>query len=109
MLDALVAELSSPHFRSGEGIGVASSDLLGAEFDRRRYWRGPVWANLNWLLARGLRGHGLGAAGAELERTTVGLVERAGMREYFDPVTGDGLGAGEFSWTAAAVTDILSP
>ena len=60
-----------------------------------------MWANLNWLLARGLRGHGLDAQAAELERTTVGLVERSGMREYFDPVTGDGLGAGEFSWTAA--------
>ena len=29
------------------------------------------------------------------------------MREYFDPLTGDGLGADEFSWTAAAVIDIL--
>jgi glycogen debranching enzyme len=105
--DAVVAELGSPHFRSDAGIGVASSDLLGPEFDRRRYWRGPVWANLNWLLARGLRGHGLVADAAELERTTVGLVERSGMREYFDPVTGDGLGATEFSWTAAVAVDIL--
>jgi glycogen debranching enzyme len=105
---AVVAELESAHFRSGQGIGVASSDLLGPEFDRRRYWRGPVWANLNWLLARGLRTHGLDAQARELERTTVQLVDRAGMREYFDPVTGDGLGAGEFSWTAAVVTDILS-
>ena len=105
--DRVVADLRSPHFRSSEGIGVASYDLLAPEFDRRRYWRGPVWANLNWLLARGLRGHGLSAAADELERTTVGLVERSGMREYFDPVTGDGLGAGEFSWTAAVVTDIL--
>jgi glycogen debranching enzyme len=105
--DAVVAELESPHFRSGAGIGVASYDLLGTEFERRRYWRGPVWANLNWLLARGLRGHGLDARAEELERMTVGLVERSGMREYFDPVIGDGLGAGEFSWTAAVVTDIL--
>jgi glycogen debranching enzyme len=107
VLDAVVAELGSPHFRSSAGIGVASFDLLAPEFDRRRYWRGPVWANLNWLLARGLRGHGLAAEAGELEQTTVSLVERAGMREYFDPVTGDGLGAAEFSWTAAVVTDIL--
>jgi glycogen debranching enzyme len=105
--DAVVTSLESPHFRSGAGIGVASYDLLGPEFERRRYWRGPVWANLNWLIARGLRGHGLDTHAAALERTTVSLVERSGMREYFDPVTGDGLGAGEFSWTAAVVTDIL--
>jgi glycogen debranching enzyme len=106
--DAVAAELQSPHFRSGAGIGVASSDLLGPEFDRRRYWRGPVWANLNWLLARGLRGHGLDRQAAELEDVTVELVRRSGMREYFDPVTGDGLGATEFSWTAAVAVDILS-
>ena len=88
VLDAMVAELCSPHFRSGDGIGVASSDLLGAEFDRRRYWRGPVWANLNWLLARGLRGHGLDTAAAELEHTTVALVERAGHARVLRP--GDG-------------------
>jgi hypothetical protein len=29
------------------------------------------------------------------------------MHEYFDPVTGEGLGADDFSWTAAAVIDIL--
>jgi glycogen debranching enzyme len=107
VLDRVVADLHSPHFRSSAGIGVASYDLLAPEFDRRRYWRGPVWANLNWLLARGLRGHGLDGEAAELERTTVDLVERSGMREYFDPVTGDGLGASEFSWTAAVAVDIL--
>ena len=60
---AVAAELGSPHFHSEAGIGVASADLLGAEFSRRRYWRGPVWANLNWLLARGLRQHGLDRPG----------------------------------------------
>jgi hypothetical protein len=103
----LAAELESPHFRAPGGIGVASFDLLGAGFDRRRYWRGPVWANLNWLLARGLRGHGLEAPARALEDLTVRLVEDAGLREYFDPLSGEGLGSGDFSWTAAAVVDIL--
>jgi glycogen debranching enzyme len=104
---AVARELASPHFRGPNGLGVASSDLLAPEFDRRRYWRGPIWANLNWLLARGLRQHGLAAEAEELEGTTLRLVGEGGMREYFDPVTGEGLGAGEFSWTAAAVIDIL--
>jgi glycogen debranching enzyme len=103
----LVAELESPHFRGSTGIGVASADLLAPTFERRRYWRGPVWANLNWLLGRALRGHGLDAQAGALERTTLALVERAGMREYFDPATGEGLGADDFSWTAAAVIDML--
>ena len=104
---ALAAELGSPHFRGPGGLGVASSDLLASTFERRRYWRGPVWANLNWLLARGLRQHGLVREAADVEQTTLSLVEHAGIREYYDPVTGDGLGAEDFSWTAAAVIDIL--
>jgi hypothetical protein len=103
----LAAELESPHFRGPSGIGVASFDLLDPGFDRRRYWRGPVWANLNWLLAHGMRGHGLEAPARKLEDLTVRLVEESGLREYFDPLSGEGLGSTDFSWTAAAVVDIL--
>jgi glycogen debranching enzyme len=104
---AVAAELSSAHFRGPGGLGVASFDMLAPEFERRRYWRGPIWANLNWLLGRGLRQQGLVQQAEALERTTFDLVARSGMCEYFDPVTGDGLGADDFSWTAAAVIDIV--
>jgi hypothetical protein len=107
VVGALADELASPHFRGPNGLGVASFDLLAPEFEPRRYWRGPIWANLNWLLARGLRERRLDGEADELERTTLRLVEAGGMREYFDPLTGEGLGAGDFSWTAAAVIDIL--
>ena len=103
----LAAQLVSPHFRGPAGLGVASSDLLAPEFDRRRYWRGPVWANLNWLLARGLRAQSLDEQARALELATLALVEAAGMREYFDPLSGDGLGADGFSWTAAVLLDLL--
>ena len=104
---AVADEIDSPHFHSEAGIGVASADLLGADFDRRRYWRGPVWANLNWLLARGLRQHGLTDQAARLEATTLQLAEHGGIREYFDPLTGEGRGSDDFSWTAAVLLDIL--
>ena len=103
---AVAADLASPHFRGPEGLGVASFDMLAPEFEPRRYWRGPIWANLNWLLGRGLEQQGFATQADALKRTTVELVARAGMREYYDPVTGDGLGAHDFSWTAAAVLDI---
>jgi len=63
------------------------------QFDAIRYWRGPVWVNTNWLLG-------------EKERT-LALVERSGFWEYFNPLTGQGLGAHDFSWTAALVLDML--
>ncbi len=100
---AVAAELASPHFRGATGIGVASYDLLAPDADPCRYWRGPVWANLDWLLARGLEQHGLQAEADALDATTRRLVEAAGFREYFDPGTGEGRGADRFSWTAAVV------
>jgi glycogen debranching enzyme len=104
---AVADELASPHFRGPSGLGVASYDLRAPELEARRYWRGPIWANVNWLLGRGLRQQGFDAEADALARTTLGLIEGSGMREYFDPLTGEGLGAGDFSWTAAAVIDLL--
>ena len=102
---AVAAELASPHF-ARDGLGVSSYDMLAPEFEPRRYWRGPIWANLNWLLGRGLRQQGFVEQAEALGQATLDLVARSGMREYFDPTTGEGLGAGDFSWTAAAVLDI---
>ena len=57
---------------------------------------------INWCLADGLRANGLDDLAASLESGTVRAIERAGFREYFDPLTGEGLGGEAFSWTAAA-------
>jgi hypothetical protein len=76
-------------------------------FDARRYWRGPVWAPVNWLVAEGLEAAGLAAAAADLRRRTVELVAGSGFAECFDPLTGEPCGAGDFSWTAALTLDLL--
>ena len=94
-----------PHER---GVGVTSYDRLAPGFSRRQYWRGPVWANVNWLLARGMRRHGLAAPAERLDGETLELVERSGYWEYYDPLNGEGLGSERFSWTAALVLDILA-
>jgi hypothetical protein len=36
----------------------------------------------------------------ELARRLAGAVGRAGLREYYDPFTGEGMGAANFSWSA---------
>lgn len=109
--DAQVASLraaaESPRFGVGE-LPVPSYDRTAADFDRLRYWRGPVWINVNWLLWRGLRGHGHGDAADTLRAAMLGLIRRSGCHEYFDPVTGAGIGAAAFSWTAALTLDLLA-
>jgi hypothetical protein len=44
---------------------------------------------------------------ADALRATLDMVRRSGFSEYFDPVTGEPLGAHNFSWTAALVLDLM--
>jgi glycogen debranching enzyme len=67
----------------------------------RNYWRGPVWANVTWLCARGLDEHGEREAAATLRARMLDAIEGGGMREYFVPDSGRGLGTQDFTWTAA--------
>ena len=66
----------------------------------RRYWRGPIWAVVNWLVAEGFARHGEPAS-VRLRLYTRKLIETGGFAEYFDPRDGAGLGGGAFTWTAA--------
>jgi hypothetical protein len=76
-------------------------------FEPRRYWRGPVWLNINWMLARGLEEYGFGDTAAALRRDSIELVGRSGFVEYYDPRDGSACGATAFSWSAALVVDML--
>jgi hypothetical protein len=87
---------------------VPSVAVDAPEFDPNRYWKGPTWVNMNWMVVQGLLEHGEPAVADELRRDTLDLVERTGFFEYFSPVTGRGFGAEEFSWTAALTVDLLA-
>jgi glycogen debranching enzyme len=86
---------------------VTTASKASAAFDPRRYWRGPVWINVNWFLVRGLERSGLAAEAAELQRMTLELVDRSGFAEYYDPRNGEPLGSRSFSWSAALTLDLL--
>lgn len=81
--------------------GVPSFDPGGPEFEPQRYWRGPVWLIVNWMLIDGLRRNGRPDLAERIRRDSLALVERSGFAEYFDPLNGAPLGGSRFSWTAA--------
>lgn len=91
---------------------VAASDARFSRHDRffglRRYWRGPTWLNAAWLLWLGLVRLGYHEAAAEMVRRVAAAVSREGLREYYDPYTGVGMGARGFSWSALLM-ELIAP
>jgi Trehalase len=89
--------------RWGEAVDylVPSTDPSAPAFERQRYWRGPVWAVVNYMIADGLTRYGQADLAERVRRDTARLVESKDFFEYFDPIDGTGYGGGHFTWTAA--------
>jgi hypothetical protein len=86
---------------SARVLAVTTCDPSALEFDPVRYWRGPVWVLVNWLVADGCLRAGRADRAEALRRSTLELVAREGFREYYDASTGAGIGGRAFSWSAA--------
>lgn len=87
---------------------VPSYDKQAPEFQPDCYWRGPVWINIDWLLYHGLRRYGMFEYAQRIRSSIFDLVQQEGFYEYFHPLTGQGLGTYQFSWTAALLLDLLA-
>jgi alpha,alpha-trehalase len=83
-------------------FGVPSTRVGAAAFEAKRYWRGPVWQHMNLLIEAGLRECGEIALAERVRSSSLALFDRSGFHEYYDPLTGAGLGGTTFSWTAAS-------
>lgn len=80
---------------------VPSFDPRHHSFEPLRYWRGPVWCMLNYMIAVGLTELGAVDWAERLRTDTAELITLNGMPESFDPMTGDPVGGEHFTWTAA--------
>ncbi|MFY1702724.1 MGH1-like glycoside hydrolase domain-containing protein [Micromonospora sp. WMMA1923] len=109
-VEAVLTEARSPRFGLAARMDrpLPSHDRTAPDFEPLRYWRGPSWLNLGWLLWQGLRTHGRPELAAGLAASMTALVATAGCHEYFHPDTGAGLGSPRFGWTAALLLDVLA-
>ena len=86
---------------------VPSHDPADPRFEAKRYWRGPAWLVVNYMIADGLRRQGEAAVADRIVGSSLELIEKSGFAEYYDPFTGEPCGGGRFTWTAAMVIEFL--
>lgn len=108
----------------GEGqrnclYAIPSMSTDDKDFDATRYWRGPIWINVEWLFIRGLERQADDTNNQEkvrnkardlaqtLKLTVKELIGKHGMYEYFNPLDGSPHGIDSFSWTASLYHDLF--
>lgn len=75
-------------------------------FDPNGFWRGPVWMSTNWIVFKGLTNYGFHTEAKHLLDNSIQLLEKSGFREQYNPLTGEGYGAMNFTW-GGLVIDML--
>lgn len=81
--------------------GMASYDPGADGFEPLRYWRGPTWPIMNYLVGSGMEEMGVTRLANRLRRDTARLMQQNGFSEYYDPHSGAPAGGETFTWTAA--------
>ena len=94
--------------RQGNCFTIPDYDMTAEGYSEVNYWRGPVWLNINWMLAQGLEEYGFFFEAQLMRKDILELAVRFGFREYYDSRKGEGLGSKQFSWSAALFIDVLS-
>lgn len=91
-----------------------SFDVDSPKFDSKRYWRGPIWPHMNWMVFHGLKNYGFQKTAEIVKQDTLELVGNWGFYEYYEPQKElakqltSGYGGDMFSWTASTVIDFIN-
>ena len=90
-----------------------SFDIDEPLFDSKRYWRGPVWPQMNWMIYHGLKLYNQKRLADIVKNDLIELVQKLGFYEYFEPQKNKaadlnkGYGGDQFSWTASSILDLI--
>ena len=93
-----LAQLDRPD-RFGAPFGPTNVARTNPAYDPRAYWRGVAWPPLSYLLWLAQRRWGADEEAGALARRTRDAAVRSGWAEFWDPESGEGLGAIPQSWT----------
>ena len=94
-------------------VPLPTIDVSNPAFDPENgYWRGPVWLDQVYFGVEGLKRYGYekDASGMikNLLSNAEGLLGQGAIRENYHPLTGAGLNADHFSWSAAMIILLLT-
>jgi hypothetical protein len=106
-VDRLLSTYRKEFIRDGVFRSCPAYPPTRQEFSPVKYWRGPIWINMNWMLWRGFRDYGMDQIANDICRQTLQLITEHGFFEYFEPKGEDGYGTSQFSWSAALTIDFL--
>ncbi|GAB5555516.1 MAG: trehalase family glycosidase [Saprospiraceae bacterium] len=90
-----------------------SFDVDSPLFDSKRYWRGPIWPQMNWMIYHGLKNYDYNQTANIVKSDLIELVTKHGFYEYFEAQKSvaknltTGYGGNDFSWTAACALDLF--
>jgi glycogen debranching enzyme len=106
----LAARVLATHFDDPKGFAaprpIPSLELRHPAFfggETPFIWRGPAWAVVNWFLYHALAKRGFRERADRLLKSLTELIQQSGFREYYDPTTGEGHGARDFTWSGLVI------
>ena len=85
-----------------------SFDVDSPLFESQRYWRGPIWPQMNYMLYKGLKNYEYLETAEIVKDDLNTLIDKLGFYEYFESQKeivkhlSKGYGGGNFSWTASS-------
>jgi hypothetical protein len=91
------------HLAHGLPFGPAGVDPNEPCYDPSGYWRGAAWPQLTYLLWRAAQRIGADAQAVSLSRMLRDGARQSGFSEYWNPATGEGLGARPQSWACLSI------
>jgi len=103
---AISHEVITKHFVTQQTFGanfpvtsVAATEPAFLATESHYIWRGPTWVLYNWAMFKLLKQHGYDTQADEIRKSTRALITKSGFREYYNPHTGQGYGAKNFTWS----------